>query len=85
MKIKFNPETGVLKVRPSLGTALGVGLTLAGIKIVYDLATATYFVGVRRVSDNLPAWQEKVEQKLEEVKEQAEAAKESSDGVSDAR
>ena len=56
MKIHYNAETGVLKVRPSIRTILAVGVTLAGIKMVYDFSESMYIVALRRTTPKLDSW-----------------------------
>lgn len=69
MKIDYNPVTGKLKVRPSLGTIVAVGVTIAGIKIVADASEAVYITTLRKLHPKLEELVEDARDKVEKAKE----------------
>lgn len=70
MKIDYNPLDGTLKVRPSIRTIVAIGVSLAGIRIVYDATQAAYIVALRKVQPKLESAVEEAVDRAEQLKNQ---------------
>jgi len=80
IKVSYNPYKGVIKVRPTFGTLVGIGASIATIKFAYELTETFYQVSLRRLEPQIESARHKVAEKEAEIRREVNGETNASDG-----